>query len=167
MEKHDVWVMKLLPKGGIGSFDFCYAKHIVGFGWSLDKKVNSIAEYKIQQEKEGKYVGDIGLQRSLDCFEAVEPGNLIWVIDPGGLYYLCKIQSGYMYNHSAAHKKAGIINYKKCSAFYRIGTSDMVPEGIIHTMNAGGTIKPVDNTRAIELTKQIYELAEAIREDKN
>ncbi|MCL2819707.1 MAG: zinc ribbon domain-containing protein [Oscillospiraceae bacterium] len=161
------WTMKMRPHGGIDTFNFARENSIVGFGWSLNGKPTTIAEYREIRKQENAYEGDTLLSNTLDDFENITNvdsiyTHLVWVVDPYGYYYICEITGPYEYSRSPEHDEAGLVNFAKC-IFYRIGTADLVPSSVIETLSDGELVIHIQGREATDITKQLWLVAKTVQ----
>lgn len=161
-----VWVMKLNPKNGKNSFEFCYQEKIVGFGWSVEGSPKSIEEYRKFLDEQKLYAGDTGLTKAINAFEKVNKGDIIWTVDKRGLYYICRIDGEYQYSNEPKHKEADIVNYMHCSIFHKIDSPDLVPDYIIRALGVRGTIQSAKNDKAVELSELLIKYIDGLEKEK-
>lgn len=160
-----VWVMKLNPKDGKNSFEFCYQERIVGFGWSVEGSPKSIEEYRKFLDEQKLYAGDTGLTKAINAFEKVNKGDIIWTVDKRGAYYICRTDGEYLYSNEPKHKEADIVNYMRCSIFHKIDLLDLLPDSIIHELRVCGTIQAVKNDKAIELSELMIKYIDTLEKE--
>lgn len=157
--------MKLNPTGGENPFEFCLRQKIVGFGWGVDGSPKNIEEYKNLLSKQKLYLEE-NANRAASTFAKVNKGDIIWTFDKNGEYYICRINGDYAYSNKPEYKKAHIVNYKSCSVFYKIGSGNLVPNAIIHSLGVCGVIQIVKNDKAIELSELLIHYAEKLEKEK-
>jgi len=147
------------PKGGSKdmweTFNYCLCNGILGVGWRL----NSIKNTKNWDEyfKEASQLYD-NLSICEYIMKWVKKDDLVWTRDPGGEYYLAKVISGWEYwiSQEAIDRDIDIANIFRVE--FRKVSIDEVPGKIVASFRAPRTIQKIEDERAIEYSKYLWNI---------
>ena len=139
-----VWRVHLRPDAdAIDPVDVCIRQNVVGIGWRVSRKPANKDEYWKLGEKE---YGDLGWSRAANAIGwRMKEGDLVWVRDFFGIYYLGKIEGDWQYRDDPENLKADIINVRPCTP-YRVGTS--VAGKIVNCFRPPATIQQIHDETA-------------------
>lgn len=134
-----VWRVHLRPDAdGINPVDVCIRQEVVGIGWRVAKKPSDRDEYWALGKK---MYGSLGWSRAANAIGwRMEVGDLVWVRDFFGLYYLGKITGEWEYRDDPENLKADIINVRPCK-FYPVGSN--VAGKIISSFRPSATVQQI------------------------
>ena len=136
-----IWRLNLKPSSqkSVDVFDFCRDRNLVGFGWLLSRKPNSIEECIQLGQKE---YSDKGFNRAIAAMKNIKENDLIWT-RKGGVYYISRVKSTWRYDDTEEYRNADIINYIYVHDFIKIGTVDEIPGKVQRSFIPSATLQRV------------------------
>ncbi|MHA1360593.1 MAG: hypothetical protein ACTSRC_20925 [Candidatus Helarchaeota archaeon] len=139
-----VWRVHLRPEAdGIDPVDVCIRQKVVGIGWRVSRKPANKDEYWKLGEKE---YGDQGWSRATNAIGwRMKEGDLVWVRDFFGIYYIGKIEGDWQYRDDPENLKADIINVRPCK-LYRVGTN--VAGKVVNCFRPSATVQQIHDETA-------------------
>lgn len=139
-----VWRIHLRPKANnIDPVDVCIQQQVVGIGWRVSQKPSNRDEYRDLGKK--KY-GDVGWSRAANAIGwRIQIGDLVWIRDFFGVYYLGMITGEWEYRDDPEYLKADITNVRPCK-LYRVGTS--VAGKIVNCFRPSATVQQIHDETA-------------------
>lgn len=161
-----VWVMKLNPEGGENPFEFCLRQKIVGFGWGVEGEPKTPQELKELYEAQKPCFNERGFITAINAFVRMKKDDIIWTVDKYGTYYLCQTNGEFHCDYTGEYIKSHIVHYMACPVFYKIGTGELVPNAIIHSLGVCGTIQAVENEEAIKLSHHFLVYIKELEKEK-
>ena len=137
-----LWRVHIRPESNdIDPVDVCVSKGIIGIGWRIDNKPKTKEEYEKEGEK--KYGNTSWRKAKNAILYRMKPGDLVWIRDLNGIYYIGKIISDWEYRDEEENLKSDIINVRSCKLF-KVGASiagkivnSFVPSATVQIMNDG------------------------------
>lgn len=147
-----VWRVHLRPDADeIDPVDVCIRQEVVGIGWRVPQKSSNRDEYwDLGKEK----YGDVGWSRAANAIGwRMEVGDLVWVRDFFGIYYLGKITGEWEYRDDPENLKADIINVRPCK-LYRVGSN--VAGKIINSFRPSATVQQIHDETAELFSVFVY-----------
>lgn len=147
-----VWAMRMNPKGGYNSFEFCREKGIIGFGWGLNSERKPFDFKECREMYAQERPKDKAVNTALNAFgrmiENTKKGipNYVWTIDDNGTYYLCIVDGEYEYISDDKNDKSGVCNAIHCSKYYKVNDLSILPidadniSDIVRSSKLRGTI---------------------------
>lgn len=134
-----VWRVHLRPDAdSVDPVDVCLRQEVVGIGWRVPTRPANRDEYWSLGEK--KY-GNIGWSRAANAIGwRMAIGDLAWVRDFYGAYYLGRISGEWEYRDDPENLKADIINVRPCKLF-RVGTN--VAGKIVNCFRPSATVQQI------------------------
>ncbi|SFM99769.1 hypothetical protein [Thermodesulforhabdus norvegica] len=147
-----LWRVHLRPDAdGVDPVDVCIQQEVIGIGWRVSKRPSNRDEYWALGEKE---YGDIGWSRAANAIGwRMEIGDLVWVRDFFGIYYVGKITGEWEYGDNPDNLKADIINIRPCK-LYRVGTNVAVK--IINSFRPSATVQRIHDETAELFSVFVY-----------
>lgn len=147
-----VWRVHLRPDANnIDPVDVCIRQEVVGIGWRVPQKPSNRDEYWALGKKE---YGNVGWSRAAKAIGwRIEVGDLVWVRDFFGAYYLGKTTGEWEYRDDPENLKADIINVRQCK-FYRAGTS--VAGKIVNCFRPSATVQQIHDETAELFSTFVY-----------
>jgi len=139
-----VWRVHLRPDAeDIDPVDVCIKQEVIGIGWRVSRKPKNRDDYWNLGKKE---YGDVGWSRAAKaiCWK-MSIGDLVWVRDFYGAYYLGKITGEWEYRDNPDNLKADIINVRPCK-LYRVGTN--VAGKIVNCFRPSATVQQIHDPTA-------------------
>ncbi len=139
-----VWRVHLRPDADdIDPVDVCIHQEVIGIGWRVPKKPADRDEYWSLGEE--KY-GDVGWSRAANAIAwRMSIGDLVWVRDFYGAYYLGRVTGEWEYRDTPENLKADIINVRTCK-LHRVGTS--VAGKIVNCFIPSATVQKIHDETA-------------------
>lgn len=134
-----IWRVHLRPDSDdIDPVDVCIRQEVVGIGWRVSTRPTNRDEYWALGEK--KY-GTTGWSRAANAIGwRMKVGDLVWVRDYFGAYYLGRITGEWEYRDDVENLKADIINVRPCK-LYRVGAS--VAGKIVNCFRPSATVQQI------------------------
>lgn len=139
-----VWRVHLRPDAdSVDPVDVCLRQEVVGIGWRVPTRPDNHDEYWSLGEKE---YGDIGWSRATNAIGwRMAIGDLVWVRDFFGVYYLGRITGDWEYRDAPENLKADIINVRPCK-LHRVGAS--VAGKIVNCFRPSATVQQIHDETA-------------------
>lgn len=139
-----VWRVHLRPDtDNIDPVDVCIRQEVVGIGWRVPTRPATRDEYWSFGEEE---YGDTGWSRATNAIGwRMAVGDLVWVRDFFGAYYVGKIAGDWEYRDAPENLKADIINIRPCK-LYRVGAS--VAGKIVNCFRPSATVQQIHDETA-------------------
>lgn len=147
-----LWRVHLRPDAdGIDPVDVCLRQQVIGVGWRVPMRPNNRDEYWSLGEKE---YGDVGWSRAANAIGwRMAVGDLVWIRDFYGAYYLGEISGDWEYRDDPENIKADIINVRPCELF-RVGTN--VAGKIVNCFRPSATVQRIHDDTAELFSAFIY-----------
>ncbi|MGI6446014.1 MAG: hypothetical protein ACOX2I_09945 [Candidatus Ozemobacteraceae bacterium] len=147
-----LWRVHLRPDTkGLDPVELCIRQEVVGIGWRVPKKPNDRDEY--WQEGEQEY-GGMGWSRAANAIGwRMAVGDLVWVRDFYGVYYLGKISGEWEYRDASENLEADIINVRPCTLF-RVGS--IVAGKIVNCFIPSSTVQQIHDKTAEAFSVAVF-----------
>jgi len=147
-----VWRVHLRPDAdNIDPVDVCIRQEVVGIGWRVSTKPANRDEYWSLGEKEH---GTQGWSRAANAIGwRMEAGDLVWVRDFFGAYYLGSITDDWEYRDDPENLKSDIINVRPCK-LYRVGAS--IAGKIVNCFRPSATVQQIHDETAELFSVFVY-----------
>jgi hypothetical protein len=139
-----VWRVHLRPDAeDINPVKVCIEQGIIGIGWRVSRKPKNCDEYMELGKNE---YGNKGWSRAAKAIcRKMSIGDLVWVRDFYGAYYIGKITGEWEYRDDPKNLKADIINVRPCK-LYRVGTN--IAGKIINSFRPSATVQQIHDLTA-------------------
>ena len=142
--------LKTAAQNRNNSIAYCINNNLAAIGW----RVSSIPQTKFQYEElclsEHK-------KRVSSCLfvKEIEIGDLIWIRDTQGLYYIGKISSDWIYKTDDASILHDFPNQRNC-IWKKIGNSSFVPGRIIAAFRSGKALNRIRDNDIENLSEWLF-----------
>jgi len=136
---------------------FCIIKNILGVGWPIDssKKMTWNNYYKLGEE-EYYNNGDKGWWPAVNALKNhMQINDLCWTRDRDGIYYLCRVTSGWLYQDSSEYRKADVVNIRECD-WKKAGKIDTVPGKVVNSFIPDRAVQAVDDDNVRLYSQYLY-----------
>jgi len=139
-----VWRVHLRPDADdVDPVDVCLRQEVIGIGWRVPMRPANRDEYWSLGEKE---YGDAGWSRAANAIGwRMAIGDLVWVRDFFGVYYLGRITGDWEYRDAPENLKADIINVRSCK-LHHVGAS--VAGKIVNCFRPSATVQQIHDETA-------------------
>lgn len=140
------------------AFEFCKQNNILGVGWCLrnaDGKPYAPASIKECEEKgREQYPSRRGFVAALHALKEIKVDDLVWTRH-NGIYYLCRVLSGWKYNCDNAHIYEDVVNYVDVE-FCEAGTVEVLPGKIVNSFRASAALQRIRNDGCLQYSEHLY-----------
>ena len=162
-QRHTLWRIHIRPKGPDGkaaprkSIDLCLGKGVIGIGWGFqgEKPPTSVKEFYRRAKKKFSGKGWQGAANAIISPDGkgMEIGDLVWMRNLEGTYYLGRITGGWEYNHSGEFGEHDIVNMRPCD-LHRV--DKRIPGAIINRFVSSQTVCRIHDKTALIFSKLVY-----------
>ncbi len=152
--------LKSAAKTGVNPREFCLKGNIVGVGWPVDNKSDTLVwdeyyelamdEYYNRPERDNGWWPAVNAMKNRMAID-----DLIWTRDTKGEYYLGRITSDWRYDTSSECSNADIVNIRSCE-WYKAGTVDKVPGIVVSSFIPRATVQSISSSTVLNYSKILY-----------
>jgi hypothetical protein len=138
--------------------EFCFRKGIVGFGWPVESKRSSLTWDHYYRLANRRYYdnGDKGWWPAVNgLHNRMTTGDLIWSRDWNNVYYLGKVSGEWEYSTNESHRKADIVNFRKCE-WFKVGLAEHVPGAVRNSFSRGRTLQAVRDPASLSFSQSRF-----------
>lgn len=147
-----LWRVHLRPDAkGQDPVELCLRQEVVGIGWRVPTKPITRDEYWQAGQQE---YGDKGWSRAANAVGwRMAVGDLVWVRDFYGVYYLGKISGEWEYRDASENLQADIINVRPCKLF-RVGS--IIAGKIVNCFIPSATVQQIHDETAEVFSAAVF-----------
>ncbi len=134
--------------------DWCFEKTCIAIGWIIN---DTIPDWSILRVKTEGQFNSRDCKIALRHFDAMKPGDLVWVRDYNGIYWIFEIKSKKPKQSDGAEKAFDIGSYRECTKAKKIGDRHVLSSNGINykRLISRSTMRPVN---ADDLRDTTFEL---------